>query len=220
MFTGLIEAVGRVEALRQAQGVYELELNANNFYADFIGQSISVSGACLTVTEILSKNNFKVQLMPETFNRTWFKDNLRPGVSVNLERALKLGDRLDGHLVLGHVDGVAVLRELSGNEQTKIAVFEPEDLNLLKGIVNKGSAAVDGVSLTVIEANNKNFSLGLIPETLKNTSLGDLKVGSRVNLETDILGKFVERLLNFKDYNNENNKSNLNLERLAELGYV
>ena len=220
MFTGLIEAVGRVEALRQAQGVYELELSANNFYADFIGQSISVSGACLTVTEILSKNNFKVQLMPETFNRTWFKDNLRPGVKVNLERALKLGDKLDGHLVLGHVDGVAVLRELSGNEQTKIAVFEPEDLSLLKGIVNKGSAAVDGVSLTVIEANNKNFSLGLIPETLKNTSLGDLKVGSRVNLETDILGKFVERLLNFKDYNNENNKSNLNLERLAELGYV
>ena len=220
MFTGLIEAVGRVEALRQAQGVYELDINANNFSAEFIGQSISVSGACLTVTEILSKNNFKVQLMPETFNRTWFKDNLRPGVKVNLERALKLGDRLDGHLVLGHVDGVAVLRELSGNEQTKIAVFEPEDLSLLKGIVNKGSAAVDGVSLTVIEANNKNFSLGLIPETLKNTSLGDLKVGSRVNLETDILGKFVERLLNFKDYNNENNKSNLNLERLAELGYV
>ncbi|MBQ3626541.1 MAG: riboflavin synthase, partial [Synergistaceae bacterium] len=127
MFTGLIEAVGRVEALRQAQGVYELDLNANNFSAEFIGQSISVSGACLTVTEILSKNNFKVQLMPETFNRTWFKDNLRPGVKVNLERALKLGDRLDGHLVLGHVDGVAVLRELSGNEQTKIAVFEPED---------------------------------------------------------------------------------------------
>ena len=220
MFTGLIEAVGRVEALRQAQGVYELDLNADNFSAEFIGQSISVSGACLTVTEILSKNNFKVQLMPETFNRTWFKDNLRPGVKVNLERALKLGDRLDGHLVLGHVDGVAVLRELSGNEQTKIAVFEPEDLSLLKGIVNKGSAAIDGVSLTVINANDKNFSLGLIPETLKNTSLGDLKVGSRVNLETDILGKFVERLLNFKDYNNENNKSNLNLERLAELGYV
>ena len=219
MFTGLFEAVGRVEALRQAQGVYELDINANNFSAEFIGQSISVSGACLTVTEILSKNNFKVQLMPETFNRTWFKDNLRPGVSVNLERALKLGDRLDGHLVLGHVDGVAVLRELSGNEQTKIAVFEPEDLNLLKGIVNKGSAAVDGVSLTVINANDKNFSLGLIPETLKNTSLGDLKVGSRVNLETDILGKFVERLLNFKDYNNKNNFK-LDLKELAELGYV
>ena len=219
MFTGLIEAVGRVEALRQAQGVYELDINANNFSAEFIGQSISVSGACLTVTEILSKNNFKVQLMPETFNRTWFKDNLRPGVSVNLERALKIGDRLDGHLVLGHVDGVAVLRELSGNEQTKIAVFEPEDLNLLKGIVNKGSAAIDGVSLTVINANNKNFSLGLIPETLKNTSLGDLKVGSRVNLETDILGKFVERLLNFKDYNNKNNFK-LDLKELAELGYV
>ena len=219
MFTGLIEAVGRVEALRQAQGVYELDLNADNFSAEFIGQSISVSGACLTVTEILSKNNFKVQLMPETFNRTWFKDNLRPGVSVNLERALKIGDRLDGHLVLGHVDGVAVLRELSGNEQTKIAVFEPEDLNLLKGIVNKGSVAIDGVSLTVINANNKNFSLGLIPETLKNTSLGDLKVGSRVNLETDILGKFVERLLNFKDYNNKNNFK-LDLKELAELGYV
>ena len=219
MFTGLIEAVGRVEALRQAQGVYELDLNADNFSAEFIGQSISVSGACLTVTEILSKNNFKVQLMPETFNRTWFKDNLRPGVSVNLERALKIGDRLDGHLVLGHVDGVAVLRELSGNEQTKIAVFEPEDLNLLKGIVNKGSVAIDGVSLTVINANDKNFSLGLIPETLKNTSLGDLKVGSRVNLETDILGKFVERLLNFKDYNNKNNFK-LDLKELAELGYV
>ncbi|MBQ8693387.1 MAG: riboflavin synthase [Synergistaceae bacterium] len=218
MFTGLIETMGRVEALNKSGGVYELELKAGiKNFAEFIGQSISVSGACLTVTEILNEFNFRVQLMPESFNRTWFKDSLRPGVRLNLERAMKLGGRLDGHLVLGHVDGVAVLRSLDNN---KIAVFEPEDRNLLRGIVNKGSVAVDGVSLTVIDAGDKTFSLGLIPETLKNCTLGEIKAGSRVNIETDILGKFVERLLNFKDFKNNKNNFNLSLERLSELGYV
>ena len=218
MFTGLIETMGRVEALNKSGGVYELELKAGiKNFAEFIGQSISVSGACLTVTEILNEFNFRVQLMPESFNRTWFKDRLRPGVRLNLERAMKLGGRLDGHLVLGHVDGVAVLRSLDNN---KIAVFEPEDRNLLRGIVNKGSVAVDGVSLTVINAGDKTFSLGLIPETLKNCTLGEIKAGSLVNIETDILGKFVERLLNFKDFKNNKNNFNLSLERLSELGYV
>ena len=216
MFTGLIETIGTVKNFHQTEAYYTLKIESKISSELIIGQSVSVSGACLTVTRNDSQS-FDVEMMRETFNRTWFNKNLKSGTRVNLERALRLTDRLDGHLVLGHVDGVAVLRSLDNN---KIAVFEPEDHNLLRGIVNKGSVAVDGVSLTVINAGDKTFSLGLIPETLKNCTLGEIKAGSRVNIETDILGKFVERLLNFKDFENNKNNFNLSLERLSELGYV
>ena len=132
-------------------------------------------------------------MMRETFNRTWFGKNLRTGTKLNLERALKVTDRLDGHFVLGHVDGVAKLTDLKGTT-TKEAIFAPEDRNLLRGIVEKGSVCIDGVSLTVISVNDKNFSVGLIPATLKATTFGELKIGSYINLETDILGKYIERL--------------------------
>lgn len=229
MFTGLIETTGRVKSLKKTGEVYTLSLEAQEI-AEFIGQSISVSGACLTVTA-LSQNgkNFDVEIMPETFfNRTWFKDYLKPGLKVNLERALKLKDRLDGHLVLGHVDGTAVLKNITGEGSTKKAFFETSQ-DILRGIVSKGSVAIDGVSLTVIDVDDKNslFSVGLIPTTLKNCTLRDLKTGMKVNIETDILGKFVERLLFSNKINNKNNKNDkdnknnkkISFEELIELGY-
>ncbi|MBQ3586136.1 MAG: riboflavin synthase, partial [Synergistaceae bacterium] len=161
-----------------------------------VGQSVSVSGACLTVTRNDS-HTFDVEMMKETFSRTWFGRGIRPGVRVNLERAMRLTDRLDGHLVLGHVDGVATLKEIRGTE-TKEAVFVPENPELLRGIVEKGSVAVDGISLTVIDAGNVSFSVGIIPATLSLTTLGGLKAGGIINLETDILGKYVARLTEFK----------------------
>ena len=215
MFTGLIEKIGVVRNFHQTGEFYSLTIEADNFAGDLsIGQSVSVSGACLTVTRNDSKS-FDVEMMRETFRRTWFSKNLRPGVRVNLERALRLTDRLDGHLVLGHVDGVAELREIRGTD-TKEAVFIPEDKNLLRGIVNKGSVCIDGVSLTVISAGDKSFSVGLIPATLAATTLGGLKAGSVINLETDILGKYIERLAGFsKDPDSESNRGDYLMSLLS-----
>ncbi|MBQ7578720.1 MAG: riboflavin synthase [Synergistaceae bacterium] len=201
MFTGLIEEVAAVKIFRRTGTFYTLTIESQISQDLKIGQSVSVSGACLTVTRNDSKT-FDVQMMQETFNRTWFWKNLRPGRLVNLERAMKLTDRLDGHFVLGHVDGVAEVKEIRGTD-TKEAVFIPDDKNLLRGIVEKGSVCIDGVSLTVINAGESSFSVGLIPETLKATTLGRLKAGSFINLETDILGKYIDRLTTFDSGNNK-----------------
>ncbi|MBR0079313.1 MAG: riboflavin synthase [Synergistaceae bacterium] len=192
MFTGLIETIGKVGKFHQTGEFFTLTIEANFSGELKIGESVSVSGACLTVTRNDAKS-FDVEMMRETFNRTWFGKTLRTGTKLNLERALRVTDRLDGHFVLGHVDGVAKLTDIKGIE-TKEAIFTPEDRNLLRGIVEKGSVCIDGISLTVIKVNDKNFSVGLIPATLKATTLGELKVGGLVNLETDILGKYIERL--------------------------
>ncbi|MBQ9419183.1 MAG: riboflavin synthase [Synergistaceae bacterium] len=212
MFTGLIERTGTVAKFFQTGEFYTLVIDAENFSGELVrGQSVAVSGACLTVTRNDSRS-FDVQMMRETFNRTWFSRSLRAGTKINLERAMRLTDRLDGHLVLGHVDGVAKLIDIRGTA-TKEAIFSPEDKSLLRGIVEKGSVAIDGISLTVIGVNDKNFSVGLIPETLSQTTLGNLKPGGLVNLETDILGKYVARLTG---YNSEKNSGNY-LASLLEL---
>ena len=196
MFTGLIERTGTVKKFFQSGEFFTLTIEAENFSGELVkGQSVAVSGACLTVTRN-DLNSFDVQMMRETFNRTWFGKSLRTGTKLNLERAMRLTDRLDGHLVLGHVDGVAKLINITGTA-TKEAIFAPEDKNLLRGIVEKGSVAIDGISLTVINVNDKNFSVGLIPETLAQTTLGNIKPGSFINLETDILGKYVARLTGY-----------------------
>lgn len=204
MFTGLIERTGTVGKFFQSGSFYTLVIEAENFSGELVrGQSVAVSGACLTVTRFDGRS-FDVQMMRETFNRTWFSRAMRAGTRVNLERAMRLTDRLDGHLVLGHVDGVAKLVDIRGTA-TQEAVFAPEDKNLLRGIVEKGSVAIDGVSLTVISVNDRNFSVGLIPETLANTTLGNLRPGTLINLETDILGKYVARLTG---YNSERDSGN------------
>jgi len=192
MFTGLIETIGTIKNFSRKGTYYRLTVEASFSGELTLGQSVSVSGACLTVTRNDDKT-FDVDMMNETFTRTSFGRNASVGRRVNLERAMRLTHRLDGHFVLGHVDGVATLRELRGTE-TKEAVFVPENKELLRGIVEKGSVAVDGVSLTVIDAGSESFSVGIIPATLSATTLGGLRVGGIINLETDILGKYVERL--------------------------
>ena len=196
MFTGLIETIGTIRSFSRKGTYYTLTVEAGISGELFIGQSVSVSGACLTVTRNDS-HTFDVEMMQETFSRTWFGRGLRPGTRVNLERAMRLTDRLDGHLVLGHVDGVATLKEIRGTD-TKEAVFVPENRELLRGIVEKGSVAVDGISLTVIDAGSESFSVGIIPATLSATTLGGLRAGGIINLETDILGKYVARLAGFQ----------------------
>ena len=201
MFTGLIETIGTIKSFTRRGTYYTLTVESKISAELSLGQSVSVSGACLTVTRNDS-HTFDVEMMHETFIRTWFGRGLRPGVRVNLERAMRLTDRLDGHLVLGHVDGVATLKEIRGTE-TKEAIFVPENLALLRGIVEKGSVAVDGISLTVINAGSRSFSVGIIPATLSATTLGELKAGGIINLETDILGKYTARLLGFESAVND-----------------
>ncbi|MDR1379823.1 MAG: riboflavin synthase [Synergistaceae bacterium] len=214
MFTGLVEAIGKVLDVRETRDVFRLSIECPEFASELaLGQSVSVSGACLSVAAVRA-SVFDVEMMPETVKRTRFVFLTR-GVFVNLERAMKLGERLDGHLVLGHVDGTAKVEKLSGSARTKKAFFRA-DQDVTRYIVPKGSVAVDGVSLTVIDAGAGGFSVGLIPTTLESCTLGRLAPGDVVNIETDVIGKYVERLLSPE---RASATSGLTLGEMYELGY-
>jgi riboflavin synthase len=222
MFTGLVETTGTVRDVRETGDVFLLSIECPKLVPELaLGQSVAVSGACLSVVA-LRGGVFDVEMMPETAARTRFL-SLGRGTRVNLERAMKLGDRLDGHLVLGHVDGIATLERLTGPARTKAASFRaPGDLT--RYIVAKGSVAIDGVSLTVIDADNGGFSVGLIPTTLESCTLGNLKPGDIVNIETDIVGKYVERLLGSGAFGSAGKSQktgslSLTTEALSNLGY-
>ena len=193
MFTGLVEEVGTFVALSTNGAYARMTVRAPSFAGALTrGQSVAVSGACLTVASC-GEDLFSVDVMRETLAKTKFR-SLRPGARLNLERALRVGDRLDGHIVTGHVDGVAAVRGLrKGNEGFLLDVeLSSEMLQLL---VPKGSIAIDGTSLTIADFKGAICTVSLIPETLKATNLGDLRPGDDVHVEMDILGKYVRRLL-------------------------
>ena len=221
MFTGLVEAVGTVRDVREGEGVIRLSVECATLAPELVlGQSVAVSGICLTV--VASRGGvFDVEMMPETVARTRFS-SVNRGARVNLERAMKLGHRLDGHLVQGHVDGTATLEKLSGPTRTKEARFRAsKDLkDAMRYIVARGSVAVDGVSLTVTGADSECFSVGLIPATLENSTLGLTKPGDAVNVETDIIGKYVERLMSRRlGASKPASSGGLTLEEMYDLGY-
>ncbi|HOL18503.1 MAG TPA: riboflavin synthase [Bacillota bacterium] len=193
MFTGIVEEMGRLKAREgSAQGA-TLVIAARKVLEDLkIGDSIAVNGVCLTVTSF-DRSSFTAQVMPETLRKTNL-ELLAPGQPVNLERALALGDRLGGHLVSGHVDGTGTLswRRPEGNA---VIIFIQTPAELLRYIIPKGSVAVDGVSLTVAFVDGKGFSVSLIPHTAALTTLGQKQPGEMVNIETDLIGKYVEKLL-------------------------
>ena len=192
MFTGLIEEVGTFENFLSGK----IKIKCKKILEDIkIGDSISVNGICLTVTSF-DKNFFTADVMPETIKRTSL-DNLNRGDLINLERALKLNDRLGGHIVSGHIDTVGTIK-LMKSEGNAIIVTISTEKNFLKYIASKGSVAIDGMSLTVVNVNDLNFSVSLIPHTRDVTNFKNKKVGSIVNIETDVLAKYVERLINFK----------------------
>ncbi len=189
MFTGLIEEVGVVRRLERGAAGGRLSVRARKVLEGTkIGDSIAVSGACLTVVA-LDGDGFVVECMPETLARTTI-GAARPGSSVNLERALRWGDRLGGHLVLGHVDGVG---EILGITRSGIAwevrISLPDELR--GAVAGKGSVAIDGISLTVIRADGEGFEVGIIPHTLKETTLKAVAAGMKVNLEADVLARYV-----------------------------
>jgi riboflavin synthase len=194
MFTGLVEEVGRVVRLAHREGDgATLTVQAERVLEGTrLGDSIDVNGACLTVVE-LGTRGFAVECMPETLKRSTV-GSLRPGDAINLERALALGDRLGGHLVLGHVDGVGTVQAVRQRGIAwELRVSLPAEL---RGYVApKGSVAVDGISLTVTDVTGDDFGLGLIPHTLAQTTLHRVSVGRQVNLEADVLARYVHHAL-------------------------
>ena len=191
MFTGIIEGLGKVISLTRAAGGLRMGIEAD-FSVDKIkiGDSIAVSGACLTLVHF-QDNIFEVDVAPETLVKTTLGKAKR-GDKVNLERALRLGDRLDGHMVTGHVDGVGVVKARRPLANAMLFAFGVPEA-LLRYIVQKGSVAVDGISLTVNACKRGAFDVSIIPHTAKMTTMGFKKVGDSVNIETDIIGKHVER---------------------------
>jgi riboflavin synthase len=191
MFTGIVEAVGTV--VKQAEGRLEIAL-PESWEPDPVqaGESVSVSGCCLTVSA--TGRTLRFELTEETLRRTTL-GALGPGHLVNLERALKVGDRLGGHFVLGHVDSVGrVLSTVAHGESLEVQVSSGQpDL-----LVDKGSVAIDGVSLTVVQPHERGFEVWLAPETLRRTTLSRLSAGDAVNIEFDILAKHVKRLVSLR----------------------
>ncbi|ADR37171.1 riboflavin synthase, alpha subunit [Oceanithermus profundus DSM 14977] len=192
MFTGIVEEVGRVTQAEPKGGNLRVWIEAEKVLEGTeVGDSIATSGACLTVVE-LSPRGFAVELAQETVKRT--APRWRPGARVNLERAARVGDRLDGHLVTGHVDGVGRVTRFDRRPGAHDLYVEAP-AELARYIAAKGSITIDGVSLTVVEVRGQVFSVTLIPHTLQVTTLGELKPGDAVNLEIDIIARYVERLL-------------------------
>ena len=188
MFTGIIEEVGRLERL--AGG--EIAIRAKKVLEDVaLGDSIAVNGICLTVTRF-DEAHFTADVMPETIRRTSLAE-LRRGSRVNLERALTLKSRLGGHIVSGHIDGAGMIAAMKEEGNAILLTVRASD-SVLRYVVEKGSVALDGISLTVARVGAADFTVSLIPHTREITNLREKSVGSRLNIETDILGKYVEKL--------------------------
>jgi riboflavin synthase len=192
VFTGLVEEVGRVVAL-EAGEMFRLRISAKRVLGGTrIGDSVSVNGVCLTVNE-LDGASLTFHAMPETLRRTALGD-LSEGSLVNLERAMTLERRFGGHIVQGHVDGVGVVLAVYPEGDAQIWEFAAP-AGVLRYTVEKGSVCVSGISLTVVALRDASFTTSILPQTRANTNLGELRVGDRVNLEADVVGKYVERLL-------------------------
>lgn len=207
MFTGLVQLLGRIQRIDREGAGCRLAIAAPGWAGDLeIGESIAINGVCLTVVD-RSANHCAFQAGPETLVRTNLGD-LTTGSSVNLERALRLSDRLGGHLVQGHVDGVGWVQGRRREGDWELFWFGCS-AELTRQMVSKGSIAVDGVSLTLVDVRSEGFSVALIPHTLAHTTLGDKRAGARVNLETDILAKYIDKYLQ---------KGGVSLELLREQG--
>ena len=193
MFTGIIECQGIVARTERVAGGMRLEIYAPDFGRDMtLGDSVAVDGACLTIAKFV-RGAFLVDVSDETLQHTTLS-RLAQGAKVNLERALRLSDRLGGHIVSGHVDAVGSLamRQAAGNS-TMYRFTVPAEV--AQYLVEKGSVALDGISLTVASLGRRDFAVAVIPKTLEQTTLGGARVGSEVNVELDVLAKYVERML-------------------------
>jgi len=215
MFTGIVEETGIVKVIKSFGNGAEIEIICKKVLSDTqIGDSIAINGVCETVTEIsVFKGTFKAKISAETLGVTTFK-SLKQGAAVNLERALTPSSRIGGHIMTGHVDCTGKFLKLDNLGEFYDLWFEiPKEQS--KYVVYKGSVAIDGISLTVAQIADNRFRVAVIPHTYGNTNLSSLKVGDFVNIETDILGKYVEKMLSVRD-----NESGISMSLLQENGFV
>lgn len=215
MFTGIVEDVGTVKQIKQGSESLQLQINAKKILQDVnLGDSISVNGVCLTVTNF-TESTFDMDIMPETFHHTALR-HLKVGSKVNLERAMSANGRFGGHFVSGHVDGIGkiVHRETRDNAEYYKIQVSPE---LSKYMMLKGSVSVDGTSLTIFGIENDVFTISLIPHTQEATILSTKNVGDEVNIECDMLLKYVYQLLNGKE---QGTTKGITLENLRDSGFL
>lgn len=216
MFTGLVEEVGRVQSIVRSAKSAKITIKAHKVLQDVkLGDSISTNGVCLTVTEFNS-GSFSVDVMAETMRRSSLQ-YISPGDEVNLERALSLGDRLGGHIVSGHIDGTGTISGYE-NEDNAVWVTISTPPEVLKYVVQKGSIAIDGISLTVAYVDESVFKVSVIPHTKEVTTLLRKKVGDIVNLECDMIGKYVAKFLSAKEQAPV--KSGIDFNFLSEHGFA
>jgi riboflavin synthase len=219
MFTGIIQAVGQVAAMQTRGGDLRLRINTGKLPLDDValGDSISTNGACLTVVE-LPGDGYWADVSVETLNFTTLGD-LKPGARVNLEKALTPASRLGGHIVSGHVDGVGEIVSLQEDARS-IRVVVSAPAALARYIAHKGSICVDGTSLTVNAVSGKQFDLNIIPQTMAETIFGEYRPGTRVNLEVDVIARYLERLVLGDAAADPAAQGGLSMEKLAEHGFL
>ncbi|MBP2644811.1 MAG: riboflavin synthase, alpha subunit [Firmicutes bacterium] len=218
MFTGLVEELGYVKDINKGAKSVRITVNACKVLDDVkLGDSIAVNGTCLTVVAY-SDTWFTADVMPETVDRTALAV-LKPGNVVNLERTLAVGDRFGGHIVSGHIDGVGTIEAKEKNDIAVIVKIKA-DTDVMRYIVKKGSIAIDGISLTVVELDEDWFSVSLIPHTAAGTTLGSKTTGDPVNLETDIVGKYIEKFMRLGSAPIEKTKATLTADFLRDNGFM
>lgn len=218
MFTGIVEEIGKIKRIQKGAKSAILTISANEILEDVnLGDSVAVNGVCLTVTDY-DKNQFSVDVMHETLDRSSL-GKLYSGSRVNLERAMSINGRFGGHIVSGHIDGIGRISGIKTDDNAVWYTIETKS-KILKYIIEKGSIAIDGISLTVANVNDKDFSVSIIPHTLSNTILGDKKIGDVVNLENDCIGKYVERMLAFNNNDESEEKEKITLDFLLSKGII
>ncbi|MNC32318.1 Riboflavin synthase [compost metagenome] len=222
MFTGLIEEVGVLRGVTSGGEMMVLKIGASLIMDDLkIGDSVSVNGVCLTATSI-GDHSFTVDVMPQTYRNSTLKE-LRSGSRMNLERAMTAGGRFGGHIVQGHVDGTGEIRSVKRDQNAVVFEIAPERKSLFKFIIPKGSITIDGISLTVVDTSASAFTVSIIPHTLGETVLEHKRTGDRINIECDVLGKYVDHLLNYGSRTGneeEENSSRISRDFLAANGFV
>ena len=217
MFTGIVEEIGTITHIKNGVKSSKLIINCNKVLETTeIGDSICTNGVCLTVTNI-NKGTFEADVMAETIRKSDL-NTLKIGSKVNLERALSLSTRLGGHLVSGHIDGTGYIKDLK-KEDTAIWITIKTSVDILRYIVYKGSITIDGISLTIAYVDDDVFKVSIIPHTLKQTILSSKNIGDSVNLECDIIGKYVEKLLGISKPNKQQ-ANNINETFLKENGFI
>lgn len=214
MFTGIIEEIGTVGKIARIEGGIKVNISAPGFFNEIkVNDSISVNGICLTITEIKTPE-FSVDAVGATITKTSISD-FESGIKVNLERAMSANSRFDGHFVQGHVNGVGIIEQIKKlGENYYFQVKVPNDLN--KYFIEEGSIAIDGISLTIADIQNDLLGFSIIPHTWRKTNLQFRSKGDKVNIEVDMLAKYVEKFLNKK---NDKSESKITENWLNELGY-